>query len=164
MRFNMCCHTLGMWRWIFAAMVTCSSPVFSSLTLGQLTTHSLFVLEGLFWGWKCASKPNFGADFLELSQDFKSLAWSNPNPHVMYGYTLQPFPTMSFALIFEGVKRYLERSVYLLDCFCKHFHKIKGVMYSALNYALHHAHTLGMWRQILRQWLLAVLQSFPAWP
>ena len=58
----------------------CSSPVFSSLTSGQLTTHSPLILEGLFWGWKCASKPNFGADFLELSQDFKSLVWSDPNP------------------------------------------------------------------------------------
>ncbi len=80
MGFIMWCHTLGMWRRIFAAMVTISSPVFSSLTLGQVTTHGPLILEGLFWGWKCASKPNFGADFLELSQDFKSLAWSDPSP------------------------------------------------------------------------------------
>ena len=83
MRFIMWCHTLGRWRRIFTAMVTCSSPVFSSLTLGHLTTHSPLTLEGLFWGWKCASKPNFGADFLELSQDFKSLAWSDPSPRVL---------------------------------------------------------------------------------
>jgi len=32
----------------WAAMVTCSSPVFSSLALGRLTTHSPLILESLF--------------------------------------------------------------------------------------------------------------------